>query len=190
MSRTSGRAPGGGVFDLAEAVAILERTPEVLRTFLDGLPRAWIEVREGDETWSAYDIVGHLIHGERTDWMERARRILEHGPELPFEPFDRFAQFEESRGRPLAELLDELAELRRRNLADLAALELGERELDLVGTHPELGGVTLRQLLATWAVHDLGHIRQIARVMAKRYAGEVGRWAEYLPVLAERTGAS
>ncbi len=189
MSKTS-RAAGGGAFDLEETVAVLERTPEVLRRLLDGLPAAWTEASEGEGTWSAYDIVGHLIHGERTDWMSRARRILEHGPALPFEPFDRFAQFEESGGRPLAALLDELEELRRENLAALAALELGERELDLEGTHPELGRVTLRQLLATWAVHDLSHVRQIARVRAKRYAGEVGVWAEYLPVLGERLEGS
>ncbi len=173
-------------FDLDEALAVLERTPAVLRGWLSGLPPAWIEADEGPETWNAFDIVGHLIHGERTDWIARARIILEHGESRAFDPFDRFAQFEISKGRELDELLDEFADLRRRNLETLRGFELGPAELARTGRHPELGGVTLGELLATWAVHDLGHIAQIARVMAKRYRAAVGAWRVYIPVLDDR----
>jgi hypothetical protein len=176
-------------FDLDEAMAVLERTPTILRAWLSGLPQAWIEADEGSETWNAFDIVGHLIHGERTDWIPRARTVLEHGEARAFDPFDRFAQFELSKGRGLEDLLDEFAELRRRNLETLRGFGLGAADLRRAGRHPELGRVTLGELLATWAVHDLGHIAQIARVMAKRYRSEVGAWQAYLPVLRDRERA-
>ena len=173
-------------FVLDEAIAVLERTPAVLRSWLAGLPAQWIEADEGADSWSAFDIVGHLIHGERTDWIARARIVLEHGEERAFDPFDRFAQLEASRGKSLDELLDELADLRRRNLETLRDFDLGSADLGRAGRHPELGRVTLGELLACWAVHDLGHIAQIARVMAKRYRQEVGAWQAYLPVLRDR----
>lgn len=170
-------------FDLATGVAVLERTPETLRAMLAGLPPAWTEPNEGPETWSAYDIVGHLIHGERTDWIGRARIILEQGPNRRFAPFDRFAQFRESQGKSLAQLLDEFAQLRAENLTTVAGWHLTDAELALEGEHPAFGSVTLRQLLATWVAHDLGHIAQIARVMAKQYRDAVGPWRAYLPVM-------
>lgn len=170
-------------FDLATGVAVLERTPETLRAMLAGLPPAWTEPNEGPETWSAYDIVGHLIHGERTDWIGRARIILEQGPNRLFAPFDRFAQFRESQGKSLAQLLDEFAQLRAENLTTVAGWHLTDAELALEGEHPAFGSVTLRQLLATWVAHDLGHIAQIARVMAKQYRDAVGPWRAYLPVM-------
>lgn len=172
-------------FDLDDAFRILSRTPALLDAWLRGLPEPWTRATEGAESWSAFDIVGHLVHGERTDWMARARSILEHGEERAFEPFDRFAQFRDSEGKTLGDLLDELRTLRAGNLDALRRMELAPEKLDLRGRHPNLGPVTLRQLLATWVAHDLGHVRQIARVMAKQYAGEVGPWKAYLPVMAE-----
>ncbi len=180
------KSPEGARFELDEAVAVLERTPAILRAWLSGLPAAWIEADEGGDSWNAFDIVGHLIHGERTDWIARARIVLEHGESRPFDPFDRFAQFELSKGRGLDELLDEFADLRRQNLETLRGFDLGPRELARAGRHPELGRCTLGELLATWAAHDLGHIAQIARVMAKRYRSAVGAWQAYLPVLHDR----
>lgn len=171
-------------FSLTDSIAVLERTPATLRALLDGLPVAWTTCNEGPSTWSAYDVVGHLIHGERADWMPRMRRIREHGTSLAFEPFDRFAQERESAGKSVADLLDEFERLRRESLEALRAERLEARDLDLRGMHPALGEVTLRNLLATWVVHDLGHIAQISRVMAKRYGDDVGPWREYLPVLA------
>jgi hypothetical protein len=170
-------------FDLAAGTAILERTPHVLRAMLGGLPDRWITADEGPDTWSPYVIVGHLIHGERTDWVERARIILAQGPERRFAPFDRFAQLRESQHRPLPELLDEFAALRAENLATLAGWRISDAQLALTGEHPALGIVTLRQLLATWAAHDLGHIGQIVRVMARQYRDEVGPWREYLTIM-------
>jgi hypothetical protein len=170
-------------FDLQTGTAILERTPHALRALLAGLPPAWTDANEGPETWSPYDILGHLIHGERTDWIPRARIILEQGPRRRFAPFDRFAQLRESQGKPLADLLDELARLRAGNLATLAGWRLTDAQLALTGEHPELGRVTLRQLLATWVAHDLGHLAQTARVLAKQYREAVGPWRAYLPVL-------
>ncbi len=170
-------------FDLGEATAILARTPRVVRSLLDGLGPEWVEVDEGPETWSAFDVVGHLIHGERTDWIGRARRILDHGESLAFEPFDRFAMLGESRGKTLDELLDTFDRLRDENLVALRALELDEVALERTGRHPDFGQVTLRQLLATWVAHDLGHLAQISRVLAKRYSHDVGPWRAYLPVL-------
>jgi hypothetical protein len=171
---------------VAEAVAILERTPAALRGLLAGLPDVWTRADEGPGTWSPYDIVGHLVHGERTDWIPRLVRLLEHGEAVPFAPFDRFAQFTESKGRSLADLLDEFSRLRAHSLRELAALDLGEADLGRTGTHPAFGRVTLAQLLATWTAHDLGHLAQACRAMAGRYRDDVGPWREYLPIVAPR----
>ena len=168
---------------LEECQSILCRTPATLDALLRGLPEVWTEATEGPDTWSPYVVVGHLVHGERADWIPRLSIILEHGPKRPFDPFDREAQFRESAGKSLAELLDEFATLRRENLDRLRALDLQPAHLDLPGTHPSLGAVTVRQLLATWTAHDLAHILQVSRVMAKRYREEVGPWAEYLSVM-------
>jgi DinB superfamily len=173
-------------FDLDEATAVLSRTPEALKAMLNGLSRNWEENNEGAETWSPYDVVGHLIHGERVDWITRAKIILEHGEARPFDPFDRFAQFEESKGKPLGELLDEFAALRERNLATLSEMKIGAEDLEKTGQHPALGRVTLKELLATWVTHDLDHIAQVARTMAKQYASEVGPWQAYISILHDR----
>jgi hypothetical protein len=170
-------------FDLTTGMAVLERTPQTLRAMLAGLPPAWTDATEGPDTWSPYVIVGHLIHGERTDWIPRAQIILAQGPQRRFTPYDRFAQFRESQGKSLAQLLDEFAQLRAENLATLAGWQLTDAQLALEGEHPEFGPVTLRQLLATWVGHDLGHIAQTARVMAKQYRETVGPWRAYLPVM-------
>jgi hypothetical protein len=168
---------------LTDSVAVLERTPQTLRAMLAGLPPAWTDATEGPETWSPYVIVGHLIHGERTDWIPRARIILAQAADRRFTPYDRFAQFQESQGKSLGELLDELTRLRADNLATLAGWRLTDAQLDLTGEHPEFGAVTLRQLLATWVAHDLGHIAQTARVMAKQYREAIGPWRAYLPIV-------
>jgi len=170
-------------YQLADGMAVLERTPGVLRAMLAGLPSQWTDATEGPDTWSPYVIVGHMIHGERADWVVRARTVVEQGESRAFKPFDRFAQFRESEGKSLAQLLDEFEELRVQNLRTAKSWELSEAQLALVGEHPAFGAVTLRQLLATWTAHDLGHIAQIARVMAKQYAQAVGPWREYLPVM-------
>ncbi len=169
--------------DFPEAIAVLERTPGAVRALLSGLPEPWTVANEGPRTFSAYDNVGHLIHGERTDWIPRARIILAQGENRRFEPYDRFAQERESAGKSLAQLLDEFATLRAENLTVIRGWNLTARELALEGEHPALGRVTLAQLLASCVVHDLGHIAQIARVMAKRYREDVGPWRAYLPVL-------
>jgi hypothetical protein len=174
-------------FKLEQAVAVLAGTPATLRSFLKDLPRDWVETNEGPDTWSPFDVIGHLIHGERTDWMPRAQIILDHGEARPFDPFDRFAQFEESRGKTLEELLDEFAALRERNLAKLRELKIGAAELGKTGQHPALGRVTLKELLATWVTHDLDHVAQIARTMAKQYTSEVGPWQAYISILHDRT---
>ena len=170
-------------FDLPETLDILERTPDVAGALLRGTSASWHGVDEGPGTWSAFDVVGHFIHGEETDWVPRARIILEHGESRAFEPFDRFAQFDRFAGWSLDRLLDRFAELRRANLETVRDWQLTEDQLALPGRHPELGPVNLRQLLATWAVHDLNHIAQISRVMAKRYTQEVGVWRAYLSIL-------
>ena len=175
-------------FEMDEAVAVLERTPAVLDAMLRGLPDGWIAAHEGGETWSPFDVIGHLIHGERTDWLPRARVILEHGETRAFDPFDRFAQFTASEGRTLASLLDEFASLRRGSLRELAALSLTDADFDRRGRHPGLGAVTLRQLLATWVAHDLDHVMQIARVMARQYSDEVGPWQAYIRIISGRQG--
>jgi hypothetical protein len=172
-------------FKLDDAVAVLSRTPASLSALLAGLNENWVGATEGDGTWSPYDVVGHLIHGERTDWVPRARHIMAGGGQ-PFEPFDRNAQFNESRGRGLDELLATFAELRRESLAALAGMKLTDADMAQTGRHPELGEVTLGQLLAAWVVHDLDHVGQIARTMAKTYAVAVGPWSAYLSILRER----
>jgi hypothetical protein len=166
-----------------QCLSVLTRTPPTLNALLRDLPEIWTTTTEGPNTWSPYSVVGHLIHGERTDWMPRLAIILEHGSGRPFDPFDRDAQFHESAGRSLSGLLDEFERLRRENLDRLRARDLQAQHLDLQGTHPALGPVTLRQLLATWTAHDLSHIAQITRVMARRYKEDVGPWAEYLSVM-------
>jgi hypothetical protein len=169
-------------FQLSEAVALLARTPPTLDAMLRGLPDRWVRRNEGKDTWSAFDIVGHLIVGERTDWMPRVRIILEKGEAQPFDPFDRFAQTR-GKDKSLEQLLDDFALLRRKNLAHLQSLNLSEKDLDLRGRHPALGVVTLSELLATWAVHDLTHLHQLSRVMAYQYREIVGPWSAYLGVL-------
>jgi len=169
--------------DLANGIAVLERTPQTLRAMLTGLSPAWIDATEGPGTWSPYVVVGHLIHGERTDWIGRARIIVAQGPDRRFVPFDRLAQFHESEGKSLAELLDEFERLRAENLVTLNGWQLTDAQLDLTGEHPEFGSVTLRQLLSTWVAHDLGHIVQIARVMQRQYTDAVGPWRAYLSTL-------
>ncbi len=174
------------LFHLDEAMAVLERTPASLGALLEGLPERWVRATEGEGTWSPYDVIGHLIHGERTDWMPRVQHILA-GETRPFHAFDRTAQFTESQGRSLAELLATFADLRRESLAALRALHLTRADLDRKGVHPALGEVTLGQLLATWVAHDLDHVGQIARTMAKVYATAVGPWSAYLSILRDRT---
>jgi len=169
--------------DLQDTVALLARTPTTLDAFLRHLPETWTRSDEGEKTWSVFDIVGHLIHGERTDWMPRARMILQFGENKAFEPFDRLAQERASQGKALAELLDEFALLRAQNLDQLRDLHLRPEDLARRGRHPALGVVTLSQLLACWAVHDLTHLHQISRVMAHQFREAVGPWAKYLGVL-------
>jgi hypothetical protein len=172
-------------YELAHAVDILGRTPATLNSLLRDLPEPWLVQNEGPDTWSPYDVIGHLIHGEETDWIPRAKIILEHGETRAFEPFDRVAMFEVSKGKSITELLDTFARLRAENLRELQAMNLTSELLDKRGRHPELGMVTLRQLLSTWVVHDLGHIRQVVRVMSKQYGDAVGPWKAYLSILAE-----
>ena len=169
-------------FDLDQAIDVLRRTPGALREMLLGLPESWARGTEGPETFSPFDVVGHLIDGEETDWVPRALLILARG-EARFEPYDRFRHKARNAGRSLESLLDEFARLRAANLATLAEWRVSDRQLALEGEHPAFGPVTLRQLLATWVAHDLGHVAQIARVMAKRYRDDVGPWQAYLPIL-------
>ena len=176
-------------FDLNEGMTVLERTPSVLRALLAGLPDAWITANEGPKTWSPFDVVGHLIDGEEHDWISRTRIILEEGPARPFDPFNRFGHLTANRGKPLAELLDRFEALRRANVETLRGFNLSNNAYDRQGTHPDFGTVTLRQLFATWVVHDLGHIGQIVRTMAGRYRQDVGPWFVYLPALHARRGA-
>jgi DinB superfamily len=170
-------------FSLERTIALLSRTPAALNSFLRGLPEFWIHRSEGADSWSPFDIVGHLIAGEQTDWMTRARIILQHGERQAFAAFDRLAQKEQSRGKTLERLLDQFAELRRENLAELQRMNLQASDLDRRGKHPALGSVTLAQLLATWAVHDLTHLHQLSRVMACQYRDAAGPWIAYLGVL-------
>jgi DinB superfamily len=169
--------------NLSHTISLLTRTPAALNALLRDLPEAWTFCNEGENTWSAFDVVGHLIHGERTDWMPRARMILQFGDTKPFEPFDRRAQERESQGKSLAQLLDQFARLRSENLGELRAMNLKQEDLDRRGRHPAFGVVTLSELLATWATHDLTHLHQISRVMAHQYREAVGPWSAYLGVL-------
>jgi hypothetical protein len=170
-------------FSVDQGIAVLSRTPHVLDTLLRGLDAGWIEATEGPDTWSPYVVIGHLIHGERTDWIPRARIILAQGQDRRFAPYDRFAQFHESAGQTLDDLLDTFCRLRAENVQTLSAWALSDTELALEGEHPAFGAVSLRQLLATWVAHDLSHTVQIARVMAKQYREAVGPWRAYLSVM-------
>ena len=172
-------------FTLADAVTVLERTPHTLTALLNGIPAIWATATEGDGTWSPFDVLGHLVHGERTDWLPRVRHILA-GNAKPFPPFDRTAQFVDATDETMHLRLAMFAALRRESLQALQGLALTDADLDRPGLHPALGPVTLRQLLATWVVHDLDHITQIARTMAKVYRHDVGPWSEYLTVLRDR----
>ena len=165
---------------------ILERTPVVVETMLRNLDSEWIFGNEGADTWTPFDIIGHYIHGEKTDWLTRMKIILRDDADKHFLPFDRFAQFQNSQGKSLDELLDEFKRLRQQNVEELRQVELTEEQLNRTGVHPKFGEVTLKQLLAAWVVHDLTHIYQISRVMAKQYEMEVGPWKEFLGVLNDR----
>lgn len=169
--------------NLPNTISLLTRTPAALNALLRDLPDTWTLRNEGANTWSAFDVVAHLIHGERTDWMPRARMLLQFGETKTFEPFDRWGHVRDSRGKSLGQLLDEFAQLRSENLAELRALNLRQEDLHLRGRHPVLGAVALSELLATWAAHDLTHLHQISRVMAHQYREDVGPWREYLGVL-------
>ncbi|WP_394751005.1 DinB family protein [Spongiimicrobium salis] len=170
-------------FELGKSIKILERTPAVLEAYLLGLSDEWLKQNEGKDTWSPYDVVGHLIFGEKTDWMVRIKVILNGKGSKSFQPFDRFAQFQEDQSKPISELLQHFRELRFQNLNALKSLKITESDLALTGIHPEFGLVTLAQLIATWTVNDLGHIGQISRTMAKQYTEEVGPWINYLSIL-------
>lgn len=169
-------------YDVEKAIEILERTPKVLNELLNGISEEWIRNNEGENTWSPFDVVGHLIHGEKTDWLQRTKIILEYGTEQAFEPFDRFAQYEVSKGKTISELLSEFEKLRSENMKVFKTMDLTDN-LGKKGKHPELGVVTLSNLLSSWVVHDLGHISQITRVMAKQYKEEVGVWTQYMGIL-------
>jgi hypothetical protein len=168
---------------LSQTMALLSRTPSALDALLRDLPETWTHRNEGENTWSVFDVIGHLIHGERTDWMPRAKMVLQFGQSGPFEPFDRLGHIKESRGKSLPQLLDEFSLLRSENLLELRALNLRRQDLELLGNHPALGVVSLSQLLSTWAVHDLTHLHQVSRIMAHQYREAVGPWSEYLGVL-------
>jgi DinB superfamily len=169
--------------NLQHTIALLSRTPGTLDALLRDLPEELTMRNEGGNSFNAFDVLGHLIHGERTDWMPRAKKILEFGASRAFDRFDRRAQERESQGKSLAQLLDQFARLRAENLAQLRALNLSEQDLSRRGLHPELGTVTLSQLLATWAAHDLTHLHQISRIMAHQYRDSVGPWTAYLGVM-------
>lgn len=170
-------------YSLERSYQILDRTPAVLQALLSGLPDDWVMPNEGPKTFSPYDVIGHLVHGEKTDWIVRTKLILEFGNTKTFDKYNRFAQYEESKGRSLQQLLDEFSAIRKENMIWFKALNLTEDDLDRKGMHPVLGDVTLRNLLATWVVHDLTHIAQITRVMAKQYKTEMGPWPEFFRIL-------
>ena len=170
-------------YDLKKSYEILDRTPIVLEALLSGLHDDWLMNNEGPETFSPYDVIGHLIHGEKTDWVARAKTILEYGTNTPFKPWNRFARFEESKGKPLRQLLDEFEALRKENMRWFKGLNLTENDMEKRGSHPTLGEVSLRNLLATWVVHDLTHIAQVSRVMAKQYKEEMGSWPQFFRIL-------
>ncbi len=170
-------------YKMEEALEVLERTPLVLKTLLESIGEPWFSARETSKSWTPYDVVGHLIHGEKSDWLLRAKIILSQSENRKFEAFDREAQFRDSVGQSLGDLLSSFASLRKANIAELRSLKIETGQLKLEGEHPHFGVVTLGQLLSTWVVHDLGHIAQISRAMASNYKEEVGPWKEYLPVL-------
>lgn len=170
-------------YSIDKTFEVLERTPKILKIYLENLSDEWTHCNEGPDTWSAFDIVGHLIHGEKTDWIPRLKIVLSDLEHKRFEPYDRFAQFEESKGKTLNEMLLEFSELRAKNLDYLKSLNITEDDLSKKAIHPELGEVSLKNLLASWVTHDLGHIAQITRVMAKQYKEEVGPWVEYISIL-------
>jgi hypothetical protein len=170
------------LFNINDSIVILERTPMVLETLLTGLNEKWTSNNEGGDTWSPFDVLGHLIHGEKTDWIPRMMIVLDEKDNKKFTPFDRFAQFKESKGKTLGDLLEEFKMLRCKNLAILKEIKITEEMLNLKGIHPEFGEVTLQQLLATWVVHDLGHLCQTTRVMAKQYKQEIGPWTKYFSI--------
>lgn len=172
-------------FNLDQSIEILERTPAVLKAYLSGLSEGWLKHNEGVDTWSPYNIVGHLIFGEKTDWMVRVKTILGTAENKTFEPFDRFAQLQEDQNKPITEMLAAFDVLRLANIKELRSFNISTDDLELKGIHPEFGQVTLKQLIATWAVHDMGHIAQISRVMAKQYSDQVGPWAAYLGILKQ-----
>lgn len=170
-------------YRIDHALAILSKTPVVVRNLLQGLDEPWVMNNYGENTFSPFDVVGHFVHGEKEDWIGRTKIILEHGEAQPFDPFDRYAQYEDSKGKTINNLLDEFASLRSANLNELKTLNLEEEQLALRGTHPELGGVTLNELLATWVTHDLHHIAQICKSMAYQYKDEVGPWRKYIGII-------
>lgn len=170
-------------FSLEKSIEILERTPKVLESYLNHISPEWLHNNEGKDTWSPYEVVGHLVFGEKTDWLVRIKLILSESENKLFEPFDRFAQIKEGSDKSINELLTEFKTLRQNNLNELNAIKITEQDFNRKGIHPEFGEVTLMQLISTWVVHDLGHIAQISRVMAKQYKTEVGPWIEYLGIL-------
>lgn len=172
-------------FELSRSLEILANTPSVLESLLGGLSNEWLYSNEGPDSWSPFDILGHLVHCERNDWIERTLIILNSG-DKNFRPVDRFAQLTESKDKTISDLLEEFKSLREKNIARLKKLEISEAELDQKGIHPAFGEVTLRQMLSTWVVHDLNHLAQISRVMAKQYKDETGPWVEYLPILGKQ----
>lgn len=174
------------MFELTRGTEVLRRTPAVVSALLRDIDISWSRATEGPETFSPFDVVGHLIDGEETDWITRAQVIRAGRPDATFTPYDRFRHRERNAHRTLASLLDEFADLRATNLVELESWRLTDADLALTATHPVFGLVTLRQLLATWVVHDLGHIAQITRVMAKQYADEIGPWAQFLPIVTDR----
>jgi hypothetical protein len=170
-------------FKMDEAIEVLSATPSVLRGLLGRVSEPWIRNNYGDKTFSPFDVVGHLIHGERTDWIPRGRIILEHGEAKAFDPFDRYAMYEESKGKSISELLDTFERLREANIEALRGMKLSDARLDGTGTHPRLGRVTMRELLAMWVVHDLSHVHQIAKSMAHQYADQIGPWRPWVTFL-------
>ncbi|MDQ3140780.1 MAG: DinB family protein [Bacteroidota bacterium] len=170
-------------YNFQKALEILERTPNVLNAQLKDLSDDWIFNNEGPDTFSPFDVMGHLIHGEKTDWRDRISMLVEFGTEKTFIPYDRFAMYKESEGKSLQNLLDEFSTLRKQNISWLTSLDLTETDLDKVGMHPSLGNVRLRQLLSTWVIHDLTHTAQIARVMAKQLKEEMGPWLAYFRIM-------
>lgn len=170
-------------FSIEKSISILEKTPAVLHELLFDTPEEWVMINEGNETWSPYDIIGHLLHGERKDWIKRLEIILSNNDEKKFTPYDRFAQFNESKGKEMKTLLNEFEILRTKNIEILKSINISEEKYEWIGVHPVFGNVTLKNLIATWVVHDLDHLAQISRVMAHQYRNEVGPWKEYLRIL-------